>query len=340
MSWRFDVSDEELRQFLPVVLADVGEMMNYSRLDGGTYNTGVKVRLRDGDDVVVKISPPSTAPGLTYESDLLPAEADYYLRTRPRGVLVPETLAVGTDVFPGRDHLVTSMLPGHTWWDFDPPPSDAGRASIRHQLGRAVALAHQAPCDGFGYMFGREHLRGVTWPDAFEAMMGALLDDAAAYRTDLPLPTTAIRDLVAGHRRALADVISPVLVHFDLWDGNVLVREDESGPVLAGIIDGERALHGDPVFEFPSLSVFNDRVKGCDFVADEDFMAGYTDVLGPLALTNSLLVRLALYRTYLYLVMLIEVTPREMAGDQKLWRQTEVFDIVSHQLHYLETQLH
>src|ERR1700685_3594648 len=169
MAWRFDVSDDDLRQYLSVVLADVGVIATYTRLDGGTYNTGVKVRLRDGRDVVVKISPPSTAPGLTYESHLLPTEADYYLRTRPRGVLVPEALAVGTDVFPGRDHLVMTLLPGLTWWGFDPTPSDADRASIRRQLGGAVARAHQVPCDGFGYMFGRKHLRGATWPDAFDA---------------------------------------------------------------------------------------------------------------------------------------------------------------------------
>jgi aminoglycoside phosphotransferase (APT) family kinase protein len=339
MPWRFDVSDDDLRQYLPAVLADVGVIASYKRLEGGTYNTGVVVRLENGGDVIVKISPPSSAPGLTYESELLATEADYFRRTRPLGVPVPEVLAIGTEVIPGRHHLVMSMLPGRTWWGFDPAPSDAARGAVRRQLGRPVAQAHEAPCDGFGYMFGREQLRGETWPDAFERMMGALLDDAAAFATDLPVPVAEIRELVAVHRRALSDVVDPVLVHFDLWDGNILVSEDQSGPIITGIIDGERALYGDPVFEFPSLSVFSDRTKDPSFVIDEDFLIGYSEIRGPLDLTTSLLVRLALYRTYLYMVMLIEVTPREMTGDQKSWRQTEVFDIVSHQLRYLREQL-
>jgi hypothetical protein len=85
--------------------------------------------------------------------------------------------------------------------------------------------------------------------------------------------------------------------------------------------------------------VFDDPVRERDYVVDDDFLAGYTEVLGPVTVTNSLLVRLALYRLYLYLVMLIEITPREMGGDQKLWRQTQVFDTVRRQLNYLEAQL-
>jgi Ser/Thr protein kinase RdoA (MazF antagonist) len=170
-------------------------------------------------------------------------------------------------------------------------------------------------------------------------MMGALLDDAAFFGTNLPRPLEEIRELVDAHRPALAEVERPVLVHFDLWDGNVLITNDGSGPVIAGIIDSERALHGDPVYEFPSLSVFGDRVKDDRFVIDDDFLFGYCEVAGPLELTDALRTRLALYRTYLYLVMLIEVAPREIGGDQRHWRQTEGSAIISEQLRYLEAQL-
>jgi len=188
-------------------------------------------------------------------------------------------------------------------------------------------------------MFEREQLRGESWPDAFGRMMGALLDDAAQFGTNLPWPAEEIRGLVDAHRPALAEVERPVLVHFDLWDGNILVSHDRAGPVVAGIIDSERALHGDPVFEFPSLSVFDERAKDYRFVVDDEFLSGYCEVAGPMLLTDALRARLALYRTYLYLVMLIEITPREMSGEQEQWRQTEGSAIVSQQMRYLEAQL-
>ena len=339
MPWCFDVSDEDLSQHLPDALAEVGSIVAHERFPGGTYNTGVQARLQDGRVVVVKISPPSTAPGLAYEAGLLPTEADYFRRTLPLGVPVPEVLAAGSGIFPGRQHLVMSKLPGQSWSETLRTPSDAERSVLRCQLGRAVALAHQAPCEGFGYTFEREQFRGGTWPDAFGRMMGALLDDAARFGTDLPRPPEEIRGLVVAQRPALAEVEQPVLVHFDLWDGNILVSDDGAGPVISGIIDSERALHGDPVFEFPSLSVFSNEVMDPRFVVDEDFLSGYCEVSGPLALTDALRARLALYRTYLYLVMLIEVTPREISGEQRQWRQTECSALVSRQLRFLEAQL-
>ena len=38
-------------------------------------------------------------------------------------------------------------------------------------------------------------------------------------------------------------------------------RDDAPAPVVAGIIDSERALHGDRGFEVPSLWVLSDRAR-------------------------------------------------------------------------------
>ena len=170
-------------------------------------------------------------------------------------------------------------------------------------------------------------------------MMGALLDDAARFCTDLPRPPEAIRDLVDAHRPALAEVEQPALVHFDLWDGNILLNDDPAGLVVSGIIDSERALHADPLLEFPSLSVLSDRVKDPHFVIDADFLEGYCEFAGPLVLTSAMRARLALYRTYLYLVMLVEVAPRNISGDEAHWRKTECSAIVTAQLRLLEAEV-
>lgn len=85
--------------------------------------------------------------------------------------------------------------------------------------------------------------------------------------------------------------------------------------------------------------MLSDRAIDPRFVVDDDFLSGYCEVAGPLVLTGALLARLALYRTYLYLVMLIEITPREISGEQEHWRKTEVTALVSQQLSYLEAQL-
>jgi aminoglycoside phosphotransferase (APT) family kinase protein len=168
--------------------------------------------------------------------------------------------------------------------------------------------------------------------------MAALLDDAARFGTELPCPPDEIRRLVDAHRPALAEVERPVLVHWDLWDGNILVSNDAAGPVVTGIIDSERALQGDPVFEFTSLTVFSEQAEDDRFVVDEDFLSGYCEVAGPLVLNGALRARLALYRTYLYLVMLIEVAPRQISGEERHWRHTKCSAMVSRQVSLLEAQ--
>ena len=333
------VDDEDLRLYLPEALRGVGAIAAYQRLGGGTYNTGLQVRLEDGRDLVVKISPPSSAPRLSYEAGLLATEADYFRRTLPLGVPVPQVLALGAGAFPGRYHLAVTKLPGGPCYGLPAATDGPARAPLRRQLGRAVAQAHQARCEGFGYMFERDQLRATNWPDAFSRIMGALLDDAARFGTDLPRPAEEIRALVGAHRGALAEVQRPVLVHWDLWDGNVLVEDTDAGPVLTGLVDAERALHGDPVLEFPSLSVFNQQAGDPRFVINDDFLSGYSEVAGPLEVDEALRLRLALYRAYLYLVMLVEVTPRGIGGQQEHWRKTAGSAILARQLGYLEAHL-
>jgi hypothetical protein len=41
--WCLDVSDEDLRRYLPEIVAEIGTMTAHRRLNGGSYNTGVQV---------------------------------------------------------------------------------------------------------------------------------------------------------------------------------------------------------------------------------------------------------------------------------------------------------
>ena len=51
----------------------------------------------------------------------------------------------------------------------------------------------------------------------------------------------------------LDEVREPRLVHTDLWQGNILLRPEAGRPAFAAIIDADRAIWGDPAFEFSSI---------------------------------------------------------------------------------------
>lgn len=75
---------------------------------------------------------------------------------------------------------------------------------------------------------------------------------------------------------------------------------------------------GDPVADFVSLALL------ADIRQDAGFLTVYQEAGGGVDFTPSVRRRYALYRSYLYLIMLIEVVPRAMDEGQVAWRREAV----------------
>ncbi|WP_051797063.1 phosphotransferase family protein [Catenuloplanes japonicus] len=269
------------RAGLRTAVADVQD------LAGGTFNAVLRVRLADGTRLIVKVAPPAGAKLMRYEHGLLPAEALYYRLAA--GNSVPEVVHAEPDL------LIMTELPGVTLAEADLPAE--ARARVRHALGGHLAALHTMPAGagtGFGYPSGPLH---PTWPGAFAAMIDALLADAEDAGLELPRPAHEITALIDA--AGLDAVTTPTLVHFDLWDGNILVTPDGQ---VTGLIDAERAFWGDPVADFASLALFR------EIADDASFLAGYRAAGGTFGEAEAR--RLRAYQIYLYLIMWIEVGPR------------------------------
>jgi fructosamine-3-kinase len=249
-----------------------------ARLTGGGFAAVHRVELAGGSAAVVKVAP--TGPGLlSYERGLAEAETAYLrlVAAEVPELPLPRVLAAG----PG--WLVMTHLPG------TPLTALPDGAAVRRDLGAAVARLHRVTGPHFGYCGDR--VRGATWRATFLAAVDELLADAVRFGVALP----AVRPVVAAAGGVLDAVTRPALLHFDLWDGNVL-----GGPAgLTGLVDGERWLWGDPLLDLVSPALGR-RIEA---EPDHPFLAGY----GPVQLDPR---RLALYRVHLYLVMLVEMPGR------------------------------
>ncbi len=87
---------------------------------------------------------------------------------------------------------------------------------------------------------------GIPRATAFGAMLDTILAEADQYRLTLPRPADVIQRRAARHEGVLDEVTTPVLVHFDLWDGNILLDLDGGALRIGGLIDAERAFLGRP----------------------------------------------------------------------------------------------
>jgi aminoglycoside phosphotransferase (APT) family kinase protein len=282
---------------------DPDRVRQYVPLGDGTYNTVLRIELRDAAPLILKIAPDPTRPAMTYEKGLLGTEAMFYAAAGPR-VPVPRPLWSGT--VDRHEALLMTELPGRNWYSADERIDPATKGRLRHELGAAVALLHRVTGTGFGYP--QLGLRD-DWTAAFTAMVEAVLGDADRYEVSLPRPADEVRGLVRDAQWALAEVRQPVLVHFDLWPGNILVVT-EPAPGLSGLVDAERAFWGDPLAEMASLGLFANAED------DENLIAGYAASGGRVGPDPGARVRLSLYRAYLYLIMTVEAVPRGTAGPE------------------------
>jgi aminoglycoside phosphotransferase (APT) family kinase protein len=265
---------------------DPSRVVDWSELTEASYNTAYRIRLSDGSGLVLKVAPNPGAPGLTYEHGLMRTETEFYQAAQGKAP-VPEV------VHASGDFLLMTELPGENWFGQRSVLTHA--EGLRTELGRHVAALHTITGTRFGYP---QNPLVSTWRAAFTAMMADILADAERY--EVPLPITRIRGLVEANAPLLDAVRTPVLVHFDLWDGNILVHDGR----ITGLVDGERAFWGDPVAEFVSLSLFGDISK------DQAFFEGY----GQIEFTEDVRRRLAMYRSYIFLIMIVEGTPRGYTG--------------------------
>jgi aminoglycoside phosphotransferase (APT) family kinase protein len=275
------------------------EVTGVTELSGGTYNVVYGVDLAGGRRTVLKVAPPPGQPLLTYETDLVWAEALYYRRAGEAGLPVPEVLALGLagEVLP-REYVFVSRLPGRLLHEADLPSTVD--TEIRRELGRLMAKQHAAPGEWFGYVRRDGHTRADRWSGSFATMVADILADGV--RWDVAVPA-GIPELVDRHRDLLDEVKTPALVHFDLWDGNVLIEDGR----VTGLLDGERCMYADPLAELVSLALRSPI---------ED-VPGLLDGYGLPSLDPAQRKRITLYTIYLYLLMIVEGPSRGYTGPER-----------------------
>ncbi|MFC4465764.1 phosphotransferase family protein [Streptomyces xiangluensis] len=308
---RRQLDREQLEGILTAAGTDPGEVDSVTELTDATFNTVYRVRLRDSAagrphrGLVLKIAPDPHAPTLTYERGIMRTEALFYRATAGRAPVPDVVHADFTRDVAGSDVLVLTDLPGTNWYAAREQLADGERAGLRTELGGMVAALHQVTGAGFGYP---QMSLAPDWRTAFLSMVDTVLTDADAFAAPLPMPATRIRETVWGSADLLDAVRTAVLVHFDLWEGNILVDRAAGQPRIGGLVDGERAFWGDPLADLVSLALFDDIER------DEPFLSGYRSAGGRIDFDSATRRRLAMYRCYLYLIMLVEPVPRGFSG--------------------------
>lgn len=298
---RLDTAD--IVRLIRLGLGDGVEVVEHTEFTDGYFNAAHGVRLGDGRDVVLKVAPPAGLKLLRYEADLMRTEIEFFQRASAAGVPLPKLWYADPD----GGVMIMDRLGGISFEVAKKDMPDADLLRVRREIGRWSRRITEIPGPLFGYVrseLADSRSSGTTakvWSGAFLAMIADILADAAEMDRKLPRPVSEIADVFERQRGSLDGVTEPRLIHYDLWDGNVFVREYADGWHVEGFIDGERAFYGDPIAELVSL---------ISFIPADEAAAVVDGFLGR-ALTGDEELRLAMYRSYLWLILLCEAPTRQ-----------------------------
>jgi aminoglycoside phosphotransferase (APT) family kinase protein len=282
-----------------------------TELTDGYFNTAYKVELRAGETAVLKVSPPTEAPVLRYEHNLMTVEVAVLHHIRSlSGVPAPKILYCkqGDNIIEN-DYFFMEFIDGEPLDKHQKTLSAEQNSAISSDLGFIAKKINETRGAYFGTI-SRLDGQFTNWRDAFLSMIQDLLADAADAGVTLPLAYDAIYQMAAAQRQALDAVVFPALVHKDLWAGNVFI--DPEATQITGIVDFERAIYGDALLE-----------PVCGFLLEnEAFMNAY---LGRTTLTPTETIRVTLYKIYLFLIMVIECSYRNYSDDgQEKWARQQL----------------
>lgn len=308
------LTDEQIAYAVAYAHGSDTKVLDSRELAGGTFNSVHLLTLAMRPDAqrdpgaaevsaVLKVAPPAGTPLMTYENALMRTEAEFYRHasTVP-GMPVPRVVAADFDrSVLDAHHLLMTHLEGEPWNRLRAGIGAADQARLRTDLGRLVRGLHGVRGSAFGYPYGKPPAgAGASWRSAFDGMLADVCADARRFRPPLPVDPDEVLGLVRARGGLLDEVTVPSLVHFDLWEGNILLAERDGRLEITGIVDGERSFWGDPLADLVSTALFDDIAR------DPAFLSGYRT--GPLTAGERL--RIAMYRAYLALIVLIEGVPR------------------------------
>jgi len=278
-------------------------------LTDGWFNTAYEIRFANhAPDAVLRIAPPPEMRLLTYEAGMM-AKEKLVNQTLQNMEAVPIPRILGWNFernLIDRDCMFVEKLQGFPLNKIENDLSPAEKTAIHTQLGEIVREIYRHKGEAWGYFGDGLGHDASTWRGAFSAFICAILDDGEDLGVVLPRPYDEIRRLFSLHAYVLDEIHEPVLVHWDLWPGNIFIIRKGGKPVIEGIIDWERACWADPESEPAIASSFYGPA----------FFQGFGQDLSQGVNAE---IRRCMYGLYLLLVMVIEAKVRFETAEHLGW---------------------
>jgi len=244
------VTDGQIRSIVQGLLGS--DVADCKLLSGGLFNTTYFVSTKDIGDVILRIGPINRHLLLHFEGNMMAAEAIVYRILAEHGVPCSELLAIDTSkTMIDRDLMIVRYLPSITYQlnraDYSYEPAEV--ACLYRELGENIARMHAIRGEAFGHVHDVAQGKGYTrWRDFLKAELDQILACCEPYGIFNAQEICAMHEILERHTPVLDEIKEPRFIHADLGPNNLLIYADR--PAFAAFIDADRAMWGDPDFDF------------------------------------------------------------------------------------------
>ena len=285
-------SDDTIRNMALRAFPDK-RITGIKELTEGMCNVTYDIAFDDGSESILKIAAKDRTGNTSNEVNLMQAEINAMkLVSENCSFKVADVQYYDTsNTICDGNYFFMEKLKGDNFFLVREKMSDEAIAVIDNEIGKISRELSEVRNQKFGFL--GEDKRYDSLFSFVKQMLGNLILDAKRKDIDILYDEQTFMERLKKDKASFEGVREASLVHWDMWEGNVFVKDGH----VSGIIDWERALWGEPYMD----DRFRMHNRG------ENFLKGF----GQTSFSEDELKRMRWYDVTLYLTMMIEVYYRE-----------------------------
>lgn len=265
------------------------QITEIKELTEGMCNVTYDIAFGDGSESILKIAAKDRSGNTSNEVNLMQAEVNAMrLASGKCSCKVADVQYYDTSntVCDG-NYFFMEKLEGDNFFLIRESLSEEVIAGIHTEIGKISKELSYIQNQTFGFL--GDEARYTTLYDFVKQMLLNLISDAEKKDIDIVYDKQFFLEELEKNEASFAEIKHASLVHWDMWEGNVFVKDGH----VSGIIDWERALWGEPFMD----DRFRMHNRGLDFL----------NGFGLTTFSDDELKRMRWYDVILYLAMMVEV---------------------------------
>lgn len=302
-------SNDTISRMAKVAFPDK-QVTEIKELTEGMCNVTYSLSFSDGSESILKVAAKDRSGNTSNEVNLMRAEITAMkLVAEKCSFKVADVQYYDTsNTICDGNYFFMEKLEGDNFHFVKEKMSEEESSAIGKELGKISRELSTIQNPDFGFL--GEDTRYDSLFAFVKQMLTNLISDAKKRDIDILYDGRTLLDHLEKEESAFEEVKKASLVHWDMWEGNVFVKDGR----VSGIIDWERAMWGEPFMD--------DRFRMHN--RDKYFLEGF----GQTSFSEDELKRLRWYDIILYLTMMIEVFYREFEDKGQYFWAREMLEKV------------